>query len=95
MIPARYFLQCDFGPRGRESIIDYEDCSKETIILNILRREYGGRLMEVFCWEPDDNLCTNVSEDMARELFDRIIDQPHDDLIDFLEIKLGLVRGVS
>ena len=95
MIPSRYFLQLDFGRSGRESIINYEDCSRESVVLSILHRDYSGKLLDVYCWEPDEDRCSNVSEDIAAEVFERLSDHPHEDLTEFLETKLWLVRGVA
>ena len=95
MIPPIYFLKCDFGNAGRESIINYEDCSRESITLQIMRGDFGGKLMDVFCWEQDDDSVWNVSEDIAREIWDRLAERPTGDLLEFLEEKLGLVRGIA
>ena len=95
MIPPTYYLKLDFGNLGRESVIDWEDASRESVILRILNGDYRGRLMAVHCIDRDANRWDDVTEDIARDVWDRLRDRPHIELIEFLENALGLVRGIA
>ncbi len=95
MIPPAYYLVLDFGRLGRESVINWEDCSREAAVLRILHGDYGGRLLEVHCIDRDAMTWMDVTEEIARDVWDRLEDHPSPPLVEFLEEKLGLVRGLS
>lgn len=95
MIPPTYYLVLDFGRAGRESVINWERSTKEDVIYDILSGDHGGRLYEVHCIDRDVNRWDDVTEEIAREVWDRITDRPRVELIEFLEDKLGLVKGIA
>ena len=95
MIPAVYYLVLDFGRAGRETVIDWEDCSKENAILRVLRGDYVGTLVNVHCIDRDAMTWMDVTEEIAREVWDRLEDHPSPPLVEFLENSLGLVRGLA
>lgn len=93
MIPPTYYLKLDFGRLGRESVINWERATREDVILDILDGDHGGKLLAVHCIDRDANRWDDVTEEIAREVFERLTERPRADLLDFLEDKLGLVRG--
>ena len=68
-IPDTYYVVCDYGRLGRESIINWEDCSKQAVILGLMRGEYKCPI-EVHCIDRNDGTWRDVSEDIAREIMD-------------------------
>ena len=92
MTPAVFYLVLDYGKAGRESVIDWENCSKNDILRAIICGDYNGKLIGVHRIERDDNLWTDVSEDMANEVFDALQFEPHQDLTSFLQNQLGFER---
>ncbi len=83
-----YFIMADLGKLGRETIIDWGDCSRESVILDLLRGEHD-RPLEVHCIDFDDKTCLPVSEDIAREVLSRLDHYPTGGLLDYLEQHLG------
>lgn len=88
-IPEAFYLVLDFGKRGRETIIDWERCSKSDIIDDIIKGDYGGKLIEVGCIDRSAGRWWDVSEDIAREVLDKLDTDPQGDLFEFLERQLG------
>ena len=91
-IPDTYYLVCDFGKAGRETVINWEACSKADILQAALRGEYQGSLLEIHAIDRNDGRWSDVSEDMAREICGRVVDgepMPAGDLFDFCERYLG------
>lgn len=91
-IPEAFYLVLDYGKRGRESIINWERCSKRDVIDDILRGDYGGMLADVCCIDREDGRWSDVSEDIAREILDGLDTPPSPELFEFLERQLGSVN---
>ena len=89
-ISDTYYLVCDFGKAGRETIIDWEACAKTDILRKIASQDYQGQLLEVHCISRDDGTWSDVSEDIARDVIDALDHEPDGDLLDFLESELGV-----
>lgn len=88
-IPDTYYLVCDFGKAGRETVIDWEANSKADILRKIATQDYQGQLLEVHCISRDDGTWSDVSEDIAHDVLDALDCEPQGDLYDFLENALG------
>lgn len=91
-IPNTYYVVCDYGKLGRETIIDWENCSKQAIILGLIRGEYT-RPLEVHCIDHNDGTWRNVSEDIAQDIIDNHRDETAS-VFEFLEEHLG-VRAMA
>ena len=87
-IPETYYIVCDYGKNGRESIINWEDCSKQAAILAITRGQCETPL-EVHCIDRNDGTWRDVSEDIARDIAGDLREYPEGNLCDFLETHLG------
>ena len=87
-IPDAYYVICDHGRLGRETIIDWENCSRQNIIDALVRGEYE-RPIEVHMIDRNDGRWQDVSEDIARETIGLLDHEPRGGLFDFLEDKLG------
>ena len=74
MTPAVYYVIDDHGRLGRETVIDWEACSKSDVIAALLSGQYD-KPIAVHCIEEDDNRWTDVSEDIARDLIAPAIDR--------------------
>lgn len=91
-IPEAYYLVLDYGRIGRESVIDWENADKETIIRRVVNGDYTGNLLAVHCIDMEFGLWSNVSEDIGQEIVDRLVETPHPDLFDWLENQFGCER---
>ena len=91
-IPEVFYLVLDFGKIGRETVIDWEHCSKADIMGKILSGDYGGSLLAVHCIDREFGLWHDVSEDIAQELCDDLNYEPHPDLLNWLQDQLGFQR---
>lgn len=91
MIPEAYFTVIDYGPRGRESIINWERCSKADLIADILSGEVEPNMIGgLFHLIPSEGTCRDVTEDLAREIATKHLDEtPSYELLTFLEQHLG------
>lgn len=87
IISDAYYLVLDYGKQGRETVIDWEACSKADILQKITRQDYNGQLLEVHCIDRNDGRWANVSEDVAREVCDAGL--PEGDAFQFCEQHLG------
>ena len=87
-IPDAYYVVCDHGRLGRETIIDWENCSKRDVIAALLRGEYD-RPIEVHCIDRDNGRWFDMSQEIAQEVIDQLDHEPAGGLFDFLEGALG------
>lgn len=87
-----YFVELDFGKNGTEfAPLDRLTNSRANVIESIISGEYERPLCVLEAWEGEGRL-VNVSEDIAREICDRVIDGdplPMGGLRDFIEEHLG------
>jgi hypothetical protein len=73
MIPSTvYFIINDHGRAGRETVIDWESCSRQDAIYALLSGQYA-KPLAVGCIE--DMHLRDVSEDIALELIPLAIDR--------------------
>lgn len=91
MVPEAFYLVLDYGKRGRESIINWDACSKRDVIDTIKRGDYRGLLTEVHCIDREGGRWSDASEDIAREILDGLDTPPSPELFEFLERQLGSV----
>jgi len=90
-IPEVYYVITDHGRRGRETIIDWEACSKRDVIEALVTGQYD-RPLEVHCIDREGRRWADVSEDIAREICSRVVDgdpMPVGGVFDFCEQHLG------
>ena len=87
-IQETYYVVCDYGKLGRETIINWEDDSKRSVLVGLERGEYK-KPIEVHCIDRNDGTWRDVSEDIAREVVAALQSFPDGDLFDFLENHLG------
>lgn len=87
-IPDAYYVVCDHGRLGRETIIDWEHCSKQNIIDALVRGEYD-RPLEVHCIDRTANHWFDMSAEIADEVIQQLDHEPRGGLFDFLEGVLG------
>lgn len=89
-----YFVECDFGKQGNAFVeLDRDTNSRANVISNIISGEYE-RVIRVLEVIENEGRCSDVSEDIAREICDRMIDDGtcalfFGGLYDFLEAQLG------
>lgn len=99
MIPLLYGIVSDYGRNGRAlNEVCLETASKENVILQIIRGDYGGTLLEIWCLDRDCSSLTDASEDIARDVLHAAAELGETlsaKTIDWIEDKLGLVRGVA
>lgn len=88
-IPETYYIVVDHGRLGRETVIDWEACTKRDAILAIVSGELRGRPLEVHCIDRDGGTWRDVSEDIARDIVEGLDEIPSGVLFDFLENALG------
>ncbi len=91
-IPEAYFLVLDFGKAGRETVINWESCSRSDVLTQIKRLDYHGSLLSVQHLIPEEGTIRDVSEDFAQAVIDGVADGddfPIGDLFDFCENALG------
>lgn len=89
-----YFVECDFGKLGTAFVeIDRLTNSRANVISNIISGDYERviRVLEVF---ENEGRCSDVSEDIAREICDLLVNDGtcalfFGGLYDFLEGQLG------
>ena len=83
-----YFVVCDYGKLGRESVINWERCSKENVIEDLLA---GGlkNPIEVHYIDREFGMWQDVTQEIAQEIIDRMDYEPKGALFDFLEGALG------
>ena len=88
-IPETYYVVEDHGRLGRETIIDWEHCSRSNIIDRLISGEYT-RPIEVHCIDREAGIWQDVSEDIATEVVENLQEEPKGALFDFLESVLGI-----
>jgi len=87
-IPDVYLVVEDHGKRGRETIIDWENCSKQNIIDALLSGQYT-RPIEVHCIDRNIGRWQNVTQEIAQDIIDTLDHEPSGALFDFCEHALG------
>ena len=70
-IPEVFYIVADFGRLGRETVIDWEACTKRDIIDALIRGE-PDRPLEVHCIDREGKTWTDVSEEIAQEVVDQL-----------------------
>ena len=99
MIPLLYGIVSDYGKNGRAlNEVPLEDASKQSVILQIIRGDYGGQLLEVWCLDREESVFTDESEDIAHEVLHQAADLGETlaaKTLDWVERKLGLISGVA
>jgi hypothetical protein len=88
-IPATYYVIEDHGRLGRETVIDWEHCSKANIIDRLIAGEYT-RPIEVHCIDRELGQWSDVSQDIAQVIVEQLQEEPKGALFDFLEEALGM-----
>ena len=87
-IPEAYYVIEDHGRLGRETVIDWENCSKENIIDALLSGQYT-RPIEVHVIDRNVGRWQDVTQEIAQEIIDRLDYEPSGGLFDFCEHALG------
>ncbi len=88
-IPEVFYIVADFGKLGRETVINWEACTKRDVIDALIHGEPDNPIA-VHCVNMEDKRWADVSEDIAREIVDGLTEYPEDGgLYDFLEDHLG------
>ena len=99
MIPLLYGIVSDYGRLGRAlNEVPLEDASRASIILQIIRGDYGGQLLEVWCLDRDTSTLTDASEDIALDVLHQAAELGEtlaSKTVDWIEGKLGLISGVA
>lgn len=87
-IPDAYLVVCDYGRKGRETIIDWEHCSKRDILDGLLSGQYE-RPIEVHCIDRNAGTWQDVSDLIAQDVIAALDHEPCGGLFDFCELHLG------
>mgnify|MGYP001562951322 CR=1 FL=1 len=74
-IPEVYYIIADFGRLGRETVINWEACTKQDAINGL--GEYD-KPLTVHCIDMEGKRWSDVSEDIALEILHRIVSNTED-----------------
>ena len=87
-IPEVFYVVADHGRIGRESIINWERCSRADVIDDLIRGEHT-RPLEVHCIDREAGRWEDCSLDIADAILLQLSEEPAGALLDFLEQHLG------
>lgn len=88
-----YFVECDFGKRGTAFVeTDPDRNSRNQVVRDIAGGEHCD-VLRVIAADPDEHTCDDITEDIAREVYDLVSDNGEGVpkyLEDFLEREVGI-----
>lgn len=99
MIPLLYGIVSDYGRNGRAlNEVCLENAGREQIVLQVMRGDYGGKLLEIWCLDRDSSSLTDASEEIAHAVLETAAEWGETlslKTIEWIEDTLGLIAGVA